>query len=102
MSLIVFCTSSLFPRLRRMKTPDAAAGMEPMANQRTSSHRTVLRRMCTPLPIGFMIMAATRSLDTAALGLIPNRSTRIGVMSAPPPMPVSPTVNPTSNAASVT
>ena|SRR5436190_8193737 len=42
-----------------------------------------------------MIMAATRSDDTAAVGLIPKKITRIGVMSAPPPMPVIPTTKPT-------
>ena len=44
---------------------------------------------------GFMTIDATRSLETAASGWMPNTSTRIGVMSAPPPMPVSPTMKPT-------
>ncbi len=35
------------------------------------------------------------SLDTAVSGSIPNSSTRIGVIRAPPPMPVSPTTKPT-------
>ena len=45
--------------------------------------------------MGFITTAATRSLETAASGCTPNRITRIGVMSAPPPMPVRPTTTPT-------
>src|SRR5712692_8099838 len=53
-------------------------------------------------PTGFMTSAATRSLETAARGCTLNRSTRIGVMRAPPPMPVRPTVKPTMRPASAT
>src|ERR1017187_5441753 len=42
-----------------------------------------------------MITAATTSLDTAASGGTPKISTSIGVMSAPPPTPVRPTMKPT-------
>jgi hypothetical protein len=56
--------------------------------------------MCTPPPTGFIAIAATRSDETAAVGVIPKKISRIGVMSAPPPMPVRPTVNPTSTEAS--
>ena len=45
---------------------------------------------------------ATRSLDTAASGAMPKSSTRIGVISAPPPIPVRPTAKPTINPASAT
>jgi len=43
---------------------------------------------------------ATRSLETAASGWMLKTTTRIGVIRAPPPMPVSPTTKPTSNPAS--
>src|SRR5207247_7905684 len=56
--------------------------------------------MWTPPPTGFMTIAATRSEETAAVGLTPKKISRMGVMSAPPPMPVSPTVNPTITEAS--
>src|SRR3954471_18099181 len=49
-----------------------------------------------------MITAATRSLDTAASGSTLNSSTSIGVISAPPPMPVRPTTKPTTTPASAT
>src|SRR2546423_615487 len=42
-----------------------------------------------------MTIAATRSDDTAVVGLMPKKISRMGVMSAPPPIPVNPTVNPT-------
>lgn len=83
-----------------MKTPANAIGIEPMQSHRTRGHRTVRRRICTPPPTGFMIMAATRSDETAAVGLIPKKITRIGVMSALPPIPVIPTMKPTMAPAS--
>jgi hypothetical protein len=49
-----------------------------------------------------MITAATRSLDTAASGWTLNNNTSSGVMSAPPPIPVRPTVNPTNSPAAAT
>src|SRR5450631_2445017 len=42
---------------------------------------------------------ATRSLETAASGWTLKTTTRIGVIRAPPPMPVSPTTKPTSSPA---
>ena len=51
--------------------------------------------MWTPAPTGFITIAATRSEETAAVGVIPKKMMRMGVIKAPPPMPVSPTVNPT-------
>ena len=80
-------------------TPPNAAGIEPMQSHRTRSHRTVRRRMWTPPPTGFIAIAATRSEETAAVGLMLKKMRRIGVMSAPPPIPVSPTVKPTMAAA---
>jgi len=43
---------------------------------------------------------AARSLETAAIGGTPNTSTRMGVIRAPPPMPVRPTMMPTPRPAS--
>ena len=78
-----------------MNTPANAIGIDPTHSHFTSGHRTVLRRICTPPPTGFMTMAAIRSEETAAVGLMPKKITRIGVMRAPPPMPVIPTTKPT-------
>src|SRR6266508_4663192 len=71
-----------------------------MNSHLTSSHLTVFRRMWTPPPTGFMTIAATRSEETAAVGVTPKKIRRMGVMRAPPPMPVRPTVNPTITDAS--
>jgi hypothetical protein len=77
-------------------------GTDPTISQRTRVKLTVPRRRCTPPPTGFMMTAATRSLETAASGWTLNTSTSSEVMSAPPPIPVRPTVNPTSNPAAAT
>ncbi len=94
-TFVTSSTVALFPAAWRMKTPAKAVGIEPTQSHFTSSHRTVPRRMWTPPPTGFMTIAATRSEDTAVVGLIPKKISRMGVMSAPPPMPVIPTVKPT-------
>ena len=94
-SFVRFSTCSLSPTLWMMKTPAKAIGIDPMHSHPTSGQRTVRRRMWTPPPIGFITIAATRSDETAAVGLIPKKITRIGVIKAPPPIPVIPTVNPT-------
>src|SRR5204862_7904004 len=88
------------PTARRRTTPRNAEGMEPIISHFTSCLFTVPCRRWTPPPTGFMTTAATRSLDTAARGWILNSSTRMGVISAPPPIPVSPTVKPTIRPAS--
>ena len=59
-----------------MKTPAKAIGIDPMHSHSTSGQRTVRRRMWTPPPIGFITIAATRSDDTAAVGLIPKKITQ--------------------------
>ena len=97
---VVFSMVALSPVECSSKTPANAAGIEPTHSHRTSSHRTVRRRTCTPPPTGFITIAATRSEETAAVGLIPKKISRIGVIKAPPPMPVNPTVNPTMTEAS--
>jgi len=43
----------------------------------------------------FITADTTRSLDTAASGETPKKRTNIGVISAPPPMPVRPSTKPT-------
>src|SRR5215217_6259905 len=95
-------TTAPSPNWRNTSTPAKAAGTDPTMSQRTRPKLTVPRRRWTPPPTGFMITAATRSLDTAASGWTLNTSTSNGVMSAPPPIPVRPTVKPTNNPAAVT
>ena len=83
-----------------MSTPQNAAGTEPRHSHLTRSSRTVPWRRWTNEPTGFITALATRSLETAASGETPKNSTSIGVISAPPPMPVRPTTMPTTSAPS--
>jgi hypothetical protein len=53
-------------------------------------------RKCTAAPTGRISTAATRSLEIAAEGCTPNSRISMGVISAPPPAPVSPTSSPTT------
>ncbi len=85
-------STSVVPSTR---APAMAAGMEPAHNQPTSGQCTAPRRRWTTAPMGLTTAAVTRSVDTATIGSMPSNSTSIGVMSAPPPMPVRPTVKPT-------
>ena len=71
-----------------------------MTIHRTSDQFVVPRRACTLPPMGFITSEFTRSLATATLGSTLNSSTSAGVISAPPPMPVSPTAKPPTNPAS--
>src|SRR5436190_10359678 len=87
--------SSPLPNSLSTNTPAKAAGTDPTTSHLASGQCTVPRRKCTVAPTGFMMSDVRRSLDTAVPGLTPKNSTRIGVMSAPPPMPVRPTVKPT-------
>src|SRR3712207_6763703 len=48
-------------------------------------------------PTVFVIAAEARSLPTATTGLTPKTTTSSGVISEPPPIPVSPTSVPTPN-----
>ena len=57
------------------------------------------RRRCTSDPTGFIMALATRSDDTAVSGATSKNRTSAGVISAPPPMPVSPTTMPIPNEA---
>src|SRR5262249_54194666 len=71
-----------------------AHGTDPIQSHLTRPSWTVPRRRWTNEPTGFMMAAATRSLDTADSGVMPKNSTNTGVMRAPPPMPVRPTTMP--------
>src|SRR5271170_429737 len=75
--------------------PANAIGTEPSTIHPTRPLLTVPLRRCTPAPTGRMTTAATRSLEIAADGVTPNSRISIGVISAPPPAPVTPTRNPT-------
>ena len=82
------------------QTDRNADGTEPITSHPTRRRLTVPFRRWTPPPIGFITIDATRSLDTAWMGGTLKSSTRIGVIRAPPPMPVRPTTNPTPRPAS--
>ena len=93
------CSATPEPSLRSSSTPRNAVGIEPIISHLTSGFCTVPRCQCTAPPIGFITIDATMSLDTAVSGSTPNSSTRIGVISAPPPMPVRPTTKTDAEAA---
>ena len=84
-----------------MSTPLNAPGMDPTHSHFTSPRCTVPRRRWTMEPTGFMMALATRSDDTAVSGGMWKNSTSTGVISAPPPIPVSPTTMPMPNDARV-
>ena len=77
-------------------------GTEPRHIQPTSRKLTVPWRICTAAPNGRITTAATRSLEIAAAGLTLKSRISIGVISAPPPAPASPTSSPTSALPSTT
>ena len=82
-------------------TPAKAAGTLPRQSQRTRLQFTRPCRMWTSEPTGFITALATRSLETAASGGMPKKITSTGVIRAPPPMPVRPTMMPTPKPAAV-
>lgn len=84
------------PNRRSRSTPQNALGTEPTTSHLTRFQFTVFCRMWTAPPKGFMTADVTMSLETAASGLTPKKNTSIGVMRAPPPIPVRPTTNPTT------
>src|SRR4051794_37620914 len=90
-----FSTRSPDPSALRMSTPERAAGTEPMHSHLTRRQSIVPRLTWTPPPMGFITSDASRSLETAVVGVMLKSRTRIGVIRAPPPMPVRPTVKPT-------
>ena len=79
------------------QAPAKAIGTEPTHSHATRRPLMVPCRKCTAAPTGFMNRLATMSLEMAVRGSTPKTKTSIGVMRAPPPMPVSPTMIPTSS-----
>jgi hypothetical protein len=83
------------PSSWRSHAPAKAAGTDPSESHPTNARFTVRCARCTAAPTGFIRTAATRSLEIAVDGLMPNTMMSIGVISAPPPAPVMPTSSPT-------
>ncbi len=81
------------------QAPANAAGIEPRQSQPTSRSSTVPWRRWTAAPAGFMSRLTTMSLEIAVSGLTLKTKTSMGVISAPPPIPVRPTIMPTSRPA---
>src|SRR4051812_4608145 len=77
-----------------MNPPANANGTEPTISRPASRRLGEPRRQWTVAPTDLLMLAATRSLATATVGLTP-RKISAGVISAPPPMPVRPTTMPT-------
>ena len=90
------CFSALFvwPISWSSQVPSRAAGTEPSTIQPTRRKLTRPLRMWTAAPTGRMTTAATRSEVIAVEGVMPKSRISIGVMSAPPPEPVMPTMRP--------
>src|SRR3954464_10242435 len=80
-----------------MNPPANANGTEPIISNPARRRLGVPRRQWTPAPTDLLMLAATRSLATAAVGLTP-RKISAGVIRAPPPIPVRPTTIPTPKA----
>ena len=92
-----FCSAAaVLPSSRSRKEPKNAIGTEPATIQPTRRRFTVPLNRCTAAPTGRIRTAATRSLEIAEDGLMPNSKISIGVIRAPPPAPVSPTSSPTT------
>ena len=72
-----------------------AAGRLPRLSRPTTFQSTVPRRPCTQPPSVLVSEAYSRSVPTAVAGETPNNSTSNGVISDPPPTPVTPTISPT-------
>ncbi len=84
------------PNQDSMTSVRMAAGTLPQAMRRTIRQSTVSRLPWTTEPAILVVAANRRSVPTAVCGLTPNSSTSSGVISEPPPTPVSPTNTPTS------
>src|SRR3990167_10115369 len=66
-----------------------------MASRPNTFQSTVPRRPCTQPPTVLVSEAYSRSVPTAVAGDTPKNSTSSGVISDPPPTPVTPTISPT-------
>ena len=80
---------------------NAAAGKLPSHRRLTIGQSIIPLRTCRPVTAIFVIAANHRSVPTAVSGAVPKVSTRIGVISAPPPTPVIPTTKPVSAPAAI-
>lgn len=76
-----------------------AAGRLPGHSRRSTCQPTLPRDWCRAPPAILVMAANHRSVPTAAAGATPNSKTRMGVISEPPPTPVSPTSGPTAKPA---
>ena len=76
-------------------------GRLPAVSKPKMRHSMVLRRACTHTPPALVMAAKRRSVPTALTGGMPNKNTKSGVMSEPPPTPVKPTRKPTTKPESV-
>src|SRR5581483_6867134 len=95
---ITSCALAPYSRSMRCETqtPRSDIGPEPRNIHRVSRAWTVPSRRCRTAPNDLKIAPWRMSVPTAYVGLNPNRITRIGVISEPPPMPVRPTIAPIS------
>jgi len=73
----------------------AAAGRLPVASKPVTRHATVRCNPFTRVPTDLVAAANNRSVPTAVTGWMPNSRISNGVISEPPPTPVTPTRNPT-------
>ena len=75
-------------------TTAMATGILPNHSRRTTCQSTFPPRWWIATAANFVSGANHRSVATAVAGEMPKNRIRIGVMSAPPPTPVSPTTHP--------
>src|SRR4051812_47978802 len=76
-----------------MNAPANAVGTDAQIRSIASLRFGFPSRQCTAAPTDLLTDAATRSLATATVGLMP-RKISAGVIRAPPPIPVKPTTMP--------
>ena len=82
-------------------TPASESGPEPANIQSVKWACTVPSRRCRIAPNVLKIAPWKMSVPTAYVGWKPKKMTRIGVSSEPPPIPVSPTMEPSRRPVSV-
>ena len=91
--------SKLSPHASRRRssshTPTSAAGHDPIASHSAMRGNTVPLRKCRKPPTVLVTAAYARSVPTATTGWMPATRMSSGVISEPPPMPVTPTSAPT-------
>ena len=75
-------------------TTAIATGMLPIHSRRTTCQSTLPPRWWMATAANLVSGANHRSVATAVAGAMPKNRMRMGVISAPPPTPVSPTTHP--------